>query len=70
MINFDYHFGDTNSGRKYLNIIPEITIERSSSFGINKYQVNPRYICRRRRKFKGGLAPEVANIQWNKRLAR
>ena len=42
--NFDCYFGDTNFGRKYLNMLPEEIIERSHSFGISRYRVRAEYL--------------------------
>ena len=42
--NFDCWFGDTNFGRKYLSLIPEGIIQRSSSFGVSQYRVLPDYL--------------------------
>ena len=42
--NFDCYFGDTNFGRKYLKMLPAEVIERSNSFGISRYRVDPRYL--------------------------
>ena len=39
MTNFDCYFGDTNFGRKYLNMLPKELIERSASFGVSRYRV-------------------------------
>ena len=52
--NFDCYFGDTNFGRKYLKMLPAEVIERSSSFGISRYRVDPG-ICRRGPEFRSGI---------------
>lgn len=36
--------GDTNFGRKYLNMLPEEVIERSNDFGISRYRVRAEYL--------------------------
>ena len=41
---FNCYFGDTNFGRKYLNMLPEEIIERSHSFGISRYRVRAEYL--------------------------
>lgn len=42
--NFDCYFGDTNFGRKYLNLLPTEVIERNNSFGISRYRVLAEYL--------------------------
>ena len=42
--NFDYYFGDTNFGRKYLNMLPEEVMERNNSFGVSRYRVRAEYL--------------------------
>lgn len=42
--NFDCYFGDTNFGRKYLNLTPTEIIERDNSFGVSRYQVLAEYL--------------------------
>lgn len=42
--NFNYYFGDTNFGRKYLNILPAEVVARSNSFGISRYRVLAEYL--------------------------
>ena len=42
--NFDCYFGDTNFGRKYLNLLPTEVIERSNSFGVSRYRVSAEYL--------------------------
>lgn len=42
--NFDCYFGDTNFGRKYLNMLPAEVIGRSNSFGISRYRVRTEYL--------------------------
>ena len=44
VINFDCYFGDTNFGRKYLTMLPDEVIQRSSSFGISRYRVREAYL--------------------------
>ena len=38
VMNFDCYFGDTKFGRKYLAMLPDEVIQRSSSFGVSRYQ--------------------------------
>ena len=42
--NFDCYFGDTNFGRKYLNMLPKEIIERSASFGVSRYRVRGEHL--------------------------
>lgn len=42
--NFDCYFGNTNFGRKYLNLLPQEVIERSNSFGVSRYRVREEYL--------------------------
>ena len=42
--NFDCYFGNTNFGRKYLNLLPREVIERNNSFGVSRYQVREEYL--------------------------
>ena len=44
VINFDCYFGDTNFGRKYLTMLPNVVIQRSSSFGVSRYRVQEEYL--------------------------
>lgn len=44
MTNFDCYFGDTNFGRKYLNMLPKEIIERSASFGVSRYRVRGEHL--------------------------
>ena len=44
VINFDCYFGDTKFGRKYLTMLPDEVIQRSSSFGVSRYRVREEYL--------------------------
>ena len=44
VINFDCYFGGTNFGRKYLAMLPDEIIQRSSSFGVSRYRVREEYL--------------------------
>ena len=42
--SFDAYFGDTSFSKKYLPKIPAEIVERSSTFGISRYQVTEEYL--------------------------
>ena len=42
--SFDAYFGDTSFSKKYLPKIPAEIVERSSAFGISRYQVTEEYL--------------------------
>ncbi|OUN22921.1 hypothetical protein B5G34_05840 [Flavonifractor sp. An82] len=44
VMNFDCYFGDTKFGRKYLAMLPDEVIQRSSSFGVSRYRVREEYL--------------------------